>query len=339
MMAWRIFRTAIIGAIGASVFSVLGIPLPILLGPMFACLLLALFGVPLQDVRIAGTLSRTVIGVAAGTAVTVGMLQTIPQIALSLLFIPVLIVLIGACAYPVLRYGFGFDSATAYFGAMPGGLQDMLAFGQEAGGNVRVMSLLHAIRILCLISMATFGIKYALDLDLTVAPGQSIATIPLHETILMAIAGVAGWQIARRIGMFGAAILGPLILTSVLSLTGFIQHRPGAEMIWVAQFFIGLSVGIKYSGIHGYEIRTYVFAGLINSALTLGLGAAIAGFVMWVFALNPLDVFLAFIPGGQGEMLVLAIIAGADLAYVTLHHVVRLFVVMVFAPLFIRLFQ
>ena len=332
-------RTGGIALLGAMLFQWLDIPLPILLGPMFACMLAALAGMPMKEIKIIGTLSRTVIGVAAGASVTVGMVQAVPGIALSALFIPLLVVLIGLCAYPVLRYGFGFDSATAYFGVMPGGLQDMLVFGEQAGGNVRIMSLLHAIRVLCLVSFVTFGIEHLAGIDLTAPPGQSSNQIPPHEIMLMLVAGLVGWQIAYRIGMFGSAILGPLILAAVFSLTGLIHHRPSAEMIWFAQFFIGLSVGVKYTGIRGSEIRIYALAGLVNSAITLLLGVLVAGMVAWVFSFSPLDVLLAFVPGGQGEMLIIAIIAGADLTYVTIHHVVRLLIVMVCAPLFIRLFQ
>ena len=50
----------------------------------------------------------------------------------------------------------------------------------------------------------------------------------------------------------------------------------------------------------------------------------------------PLDAILAFAPGGQAEMAVLAIVAGADVAYVILHHVLRIVIVIVGAPLIFR---
>jgi uncharacterized membrane protein AbrB (regulator of aidB expression) len=48
------------------------------------------------------------------------------------------------------------------------------------------------------------------------------------------------------------------------------------------------------------------------------------------------DALLAFAPGGQGEMVVLALVSGADMAYVVTHHLVRLLVVILGAPLLAR---
>ena len=52
-----------------------------------------------------------------------------------------------------------------------------------------------------------------------------------------------------------------------------------------------------------------------------------------------LDAFLAFLPGGQAEMIVIAIIAGADLAYVVSHHLLRIVLVILLAPIVARLFR
>ena len=52
---------------------------------------------------------------------------------------------------------------------------------------------------------------------------------------------------------------------------------------------------------------------------------------------GPVDGFLAFAPGGQAEMTVLAIVTGADLGYVVVHHLTRLVLVITCAPLAARL--
>ena len=50
-----------------------------------------------------------------------------------------------------------------------------------------------------------------------------------------------------------------------------------------------------------------------------------------------MDTVLAFAPGGQAELTVLALIVGADMAFVVAHHVLRIFVVILGAPLVARL--
>ena len=50
-----------------------------------------------------------------------------------------------------------------------------------------------------------------------------------------------------------------------------------------------------------------------------------------------LEAFLSFAPGGQAEMTVLAIVAGADLGFIVIHHLMRLIVVITGAPIMARL--
>ena len=49
------------------------------------------------------------------------------------------------------------------------------------------------------------------------------------------------------------------------------------------------------------------------------------------------ETLLAFAPGGQAELTVLALVVGADMAFVIAHHVLRILVVILGAPLFARL--
>ena len=316
----------------------LGLPLPLLLGPMLACLLAALAGARMADMGPAGTFLRTFLGVAVGAAITPEMVAGLPAMAGSLVFVPLYIVAIGAVGYPLFRRVFGFDHATAWYAAMPGGLQDMIVFGQEAGGDVRALSLIHATRVLAIVTLAPILMVWLWQADLTRPPGTPASGMAPGDIALMLAAGLAGWKLAERVRLFGASILGPMILTAALSLAGLIDQRPPAEMIWAAQLFIGLSVGVKYTGITAREIRVDVGAGLVY-ALLLALLALILIEIVALSGLAPqLDAFLAFLPGGQAEMVVIAILAGADLAFVVSHHLVRLVLVITLAPLAARLF-
>jgi membrane AbrB-like protein len=155
---------------------------------------------------------------------------------------------------------------------------------------------------------------------------------------IMAAAAIIGWKGAERIGMFGAPILGPMILTVILSLTDIIHFRPPAEAILAAQFFIGLSLGAGYAGVTLPEIRRDVVAGIFFVVIVAALAAVFTEAVILFGLAPPVDGFLAFVPAGQAEMAVLAIIVGADLGYVVLHHVTRVFLIITGAPVAARLF-
>ena len=332
-----LLRTFAVAALGAVVAWLAGLPLPVLLGPMFACLLAALTGLELRHSAAAGNLMRTVLGVAVGASITPALIGRLPDMAMSVAMVPIFLIVAGGLGYPLFRRQFGFDHATSYYAAMPGGLQDMLVFGEAAGGDVRALSLMHATRVLIIVSAMPVFLTSVFAMDLTKAPGQLAIDTPLTEIAIMLICAVGGWQIAQRAGLFGASILGPMILTAAASLSGLIHFRPPAEAILAAQFFIGLGVGAKYSGITWVEVRHFLTAS-ITYCLIIGAASAIFALLIAGAGLAPLAAALmAFAPGGQAEMAVLAIVAGIDVAYVVAHHLVRLVLVITAAPLIERL--
>ena len=328
---------AVAGA-GVLAFKLLHLPLPFLMGPIFACLIASLIGIPMRGITPLNEAMRSILGVAVGSTFTVALLGSMAAMWPTLLMVPVMISAIGAVGVPYFQRLWGFDFPTSYYSAMPGGLQDMLIFGEEAGGDVRALSLIHATRVMVIVVALPFLLKWAWDADLSNPPGAPAASLAWSQMALMAFCGLVGWQLAKRLGLFGASILGPLLLAAIFALAGLLEHRPPAEAIWAAQFFIGMGVGTKYAGISWYEIRRDVTAALGFCLILLVLTVIFAE-TIHLFHLAPaMETILAFAPGGQAEMAVLALIVGADLAFVVAHHVLRIFLVILGAPLAARLF-
>ena len=331
--------TFAIGLVGVGVFQFLNLPLPWLLGPIFACLAAALAGVPLRGIKLLNDAMRGILGVAVGATFTTAVLATMVGMWPTLIMVPVMVLCIAALGVPYFQRIWGFDFPTSYYAAMPGGLQDMVLFGQEAGGDIRALSLIHATRVMVIVVALPFLLQWVWSADLSNPPGAPASSLPLSQMALMVFCGIVGWQIAKRVGLFGASILGPLILAAIFALTGILEHRPPAEAIWAAQFFIGTSVGAHYAGVTGAEVRKDVIAAIGFCVILLVLTVIVAELVYLLNLAPPMETILAFAPGGQAEMTVLALIVGADMAFVIAHHVLRIFVVILGAPLAARLFS
>lgn len=325
--------------LGAALFWVASLPLPFLFGPLVACLVAALAGLPLRGVGQISVGMRTILGVAVGASITPEVLGRLPQMAASVALIPVYIAVIGLVGVPFFRRVYRFDWATSWYASMPGGLQDMVIFGQEAGGDVRALSLIHATRVLIIVTVAPLVLTQGFGVSLDNPIGVPAAELPWQELLLMAAAAIVGWKGGERVGLFGASILGPMIVTGALSLSGFIHFRPPAEAILAAQFFIGLGIGVGYVGVTMHEIRRDVLAGIWFVLMLAALAAGFTEIVVFFGLSDPVDGFLAFAPGGQAEMTVLAIIVGADLGYVIVHHLTRVILVILGAPVAARLFR
>ncbi len=323
------FALAIAGAIG---FHLMQLPLPLLLGPMFACLFAALVGMPMKGAAVVSEAVRVVLGIAVGASITPALFDRLDEMAYSVALIPIFILLIGAVGYPYFRK-LGFDHPTAYYSSMPGGLQDMALFGEEAGGNIRALALIHTTRVLVIVSLMPFLLTFIWGLELTGPPGTPAAEIEPREFVIMTICGAIGWWAAVKVGLFGAPILGPMIVAGIASMTDLLHARPPAEVMQFAQFFLGLGIGVKYAGITADELKRIVGASLGYCLLLAVLSIIFAEIVIQSGLAEPLEAIMAFAPGGQAEMVLLAIIAGADTAFVVTHHLLRVVLVILCAPI------
>ena len=209
----------------------------------------------------------------------------------------------------------------------------MALFGEEAGGNIRALALIHTTRVLVIVSLVPFLLTFIWGLELTGPPGTPAAEIEPREFVIMTICGAIGWWAAVKVGLFGAPILGPMIVAGIASMTGLLHARPPAEVMQFAQFFLGLGIGVKYAGITADELKRIVGASLGYCLLLAVLSIIFAEIVIQSELAEPLEAIMAFAPGGQAEMVLLAIIAGADTAFVVTHHLLRVVLVILCAPI------
>lgn len=324
--------TFVLAALGTAFFWLCNLPLPFLFGPMMFCLAGALLHLPLRGFGQVSVAARTILGVAVGASITPAVIAGLPRMAVSIALIPVFIAMIALVGVPFFRRLWGFDAPTAYYAAMPGGLQDMVIFGTEAGANPRILSLVHGTRVLIIVTLAPFILGHFYGVGLTNPIGAPVADMPVHELLAMVAAAWIGWKGGERIGLFGASILGPMIVTAALSLTGVVHARPPAEAILLAQFFIGCGIGVQFLGVTWKELTRVVAAGIAYVMVLTVLAAIFSGIVTALRLGEPVAAFLAFAPGGQAEMTVLAIVTGADLGFVITHHLTRIVLVIVGAP-------
>jgi membrane AbrB-like protein len=321
---------------GGILFQALGLPLPFLFGPMTACLIAALAGARLREMGNISTAARTILGVAIGASITPEIVDRIPQLLGSVALIPIYVALIGIVGVPFFRR-LGYDPVTSWYAAMPGGLPDMVAFGKEAGGDARALALIHVTRMLIIVTLAPIILTLFYGASLSGALGEPARNLPTVELFLMAAAALIGWKVGERVGLFGASILGPMIITAALSLAGVIHSRPPVEAIVVAQLLIGLGIGVQYVGVTLRELRSFILSG-VSFVFILAILAAIFTEIVTVTGLaKPIEGFLAFAPGGQAEMTILALAAGADLGFIIVHHLTRVVIVIMGAPIAARI--
>ena len=95
-------------------------------------------------------------------------------------------------------------------------------------------------------------------------------------------------------------------------------------------------LGCKFRGLTMKEFTGTMVWGMANTIVLLAITAAVVVGVSRITGFDPVSVLLAFAPGGQTELNLLAFILGLDVAYVALHHLVRLAIVIIGAQIVFR---
>lgn len=323
--------TVALGACGAGVAKLLHLPLPMLLGP-----LLTVAGAALAGWKPMGYLVQfpmrlrncfvPVIGVAIGGSFTPAIVEQAAEWWPSLLAIMLFIPVAHLASFRAVRSTGLIDPVTAFFGTAPGGLIDTVQMGEEKGADAPMLTMLQFLRLI--VTIVTVPVFFSVMTGHAVgsAGGASLSRMPLTlaELPWLIGAGVAGALIGMKLKMPGAMVTGPLVVSAVVHLAGFVQGSPPQWMVNATQIVIGTGLGVRFAGM---ELRRFWLAirlAALSTGVSITLAVAMA-FALHGFVAEPMAaVFLAFAPGGLTEMSLIALSLQMSIVYVTAHHALRI---------------
>jgi uncharacterized protein len=331
----RFLLAFLIGTIGAVTFVYLHLPLPWYLGALTACLIASVARLPIERPRPLGGPLRATLGVAVGSAFTPAVLGQAAAMTASLAVLVPFMILITTTSTTFYRRLAGFDRATAFFSAVPGGLTDMTAMAEAAGANQRTVILVQATRIV----MIVFAVPLWLQVhDGLAAPTPFASPVRLADSSLIDIATLVamagtGWGLAHWLGLAGAPIVGPMVVSGAAHALGFTTVRLPVELLIFAQIGVGVLLGCQFRGLTLKEFTNTMVWGILNAIVLLSVTAVVVTIVSNWTGFDQVSVLMAFAPGGQTELNLLAFVLGVDVAYVALHHLARLAIVILGAQL------
>lgn len=333
----RIAIALLLGTLGGALFALFGLPLPWMLGAMIVTLIAVLSGVPLAAPNAARPVMVTVIGVMLGSSFRPEIFSRAGDWLISLSFLALYVAIAAVMVVPFYRRLGRMDGPTAFFAAMPGGINDMTEIGESMGGDGRRIVLAHAARIVVTVGTVAFFFRFALGHDVS---GVSLADqgdpLGLSDVGLLIGSGIFGCALGMLLKLPAPTLLGPMILSALVHMLGWTNSAPPAWLIVVSQVFLGTIMGCRFLGCP---------KGLVVRALLLGTGATVmtlALSILFALAFHGLfgqaveQVLLAYAPGGLTEMSLVALAMDADVAYITLHHIVRITMLIAVAPTILK---
>jgi membrane AbrB-like protein len=334
----RLTKALAIGTAGGALFFALNMPLAWMMGAMVLTTLAALFGVSLHVPGRLRAVMVAILGVLLGSTFTPEALDRVLEWPITLASLVLYLVVVTGMLYFYFRRVMGFDPATAYFSATPGGLNEMVIVGRAMGGDDRAIALVHGARILLVVLTLPFWFRYAYGVG-SAGGGAGTGTLAglgwLDGSVLVACA-IVGPVIGKLLRLPAYRLVGPMLASAAVHIAGLTGSAPPMELVATAQVVIGSAIGARFAGSPLKWVLKIIAASIGSTSLMLGATLAFA----WVLA--PLSgipfapIVLAFAPGGLAEMSLIALALGIETAFVATHHVARIAMIVIAAPLVFR---
>jgi membrane AbrB-like protein len=339
--------TLAVGGAGGAAAAALHLPLGFLLGSLLTVGVMAA-----RNLRIAGkpvTLPARlrfsfvpVIGVAIGGAFTPAVAGQALGWGPSLLALCLFVPMAHGLGFMIYRRG-GLSARDAFFGAVPGGLIESVQLGEEAGADVRLLTVLQFLRLIgtiVAIPMIFWGLTgHAVGSASGARMVGAGAALGLRDVVLLIAAGAVGVAVARASRFPGWIITGPLVASALLHVTGLVQGVPPAWLVALTQVILGTGLGARFVGVDPALLRRAAGLALLNGAAALLLALAFALTLHALVGEPVAAVFLAFAPGGLAEMSLIALSLNLSVIYVTAHHVARIVLAVTAAKLGSKILQ
>lgn len=333
-IAWQpVLRAVLIGLAGASLARALGLPAAALLGASLAVSGAAWTGlrlampVPLRNIGFLG------IGLSLGSGVDTGLLDDLSHWALSLGCLALSLVVTLFVGASLLRRAAGQDRTTAILSASPGTMSYALAIAEEREADVTAVLVVQSMRLLILASVVPVSVVL-----LAAPPGAlpARAVMAVGPLILLFLAGALCGSGLGRIGLPAAWLIGGFVTSGIAHVAGWVSGLLPAWAVFSAFTITGTVIGTRFSGMSGSSLGRYLVATLLAGTASAGISLIFAAIVARLTPIPFAQLWVAFAPGGVEAMAAIGLALGHDPAFIAVHHLARIAILMVLVPLALR---
>jgi membrane AbrB-like protein len=334
-MLLRAGETLIVAAVGGVFLQVIGFPAGLVSGSVLAVAIAALAGRPMSVPTPVAALAFLLVGISLGALITPDTLRGIAIWPLSIAALALATACMIAATSFYLRFVHGWDALSALLGASPGALAQVMALSVEYGANLRAIAIVQTIRVVLL----TVGLPAALALFGFAAAASPAAAAPVGSmtelAILIAVSTLTA-IVMLWLGLPGGLMFGAMIGSGLLHGGGFID----AVLPWWAasagMIGLGATAGARFANTRPRVLVSYLGAAFGSFAVAAVIAACFALAVASTLSIRVADLVVAFSPGAQDTMMVLALALHLDPVFVGAHHLARFLVVSLSVPLLAR---
>jgi len=314
--------TLIVGALGGSLASWAGWPLPWVIGSLVAVMLTRCAGGLVPEIPYGRQAGQLIVAVAIGCHFTLPVMQQVVA-HLGLIVTAVMLTLVLALCSVLILHRWGVTFSTAFFALMPANSSEMVHLGRQRQADTSFIAAAHSLRLLLILltvpAVATFGMPAV----------TAHAPMPVIWPWLIFILAMS-WLAAlgfKQCKLPNPWTFGPFLICAVgVGCNQLSMSMPG----WLSgsgQLLIGCALGVAFD--RSFMRRA---PGLLAKVMLL-LTASVVTTALAAWALGTglgmpwLSLALGMMPGSAPEMSLTAEALGLAVTLVTAMQVIRMLLI------------
>ena len=339
LRAWGL--VTLVTVLASLLFTALHLPSPVLFGSLAAGMLHALTARTELDMPpLAFRIGQALVGAVIGALVKLPTLARLSSDWPSVLLVTVGTLAISLAAGRLLAVRRDVSPATGAFALIAGGASGIVALAHELGADDRVVTIVQYLRVLLVL------LAMPLVTTLVFQPPSGAGTLTTGPTrwgadlVFVGVAVGAGLLLQRVVRAPAMALLGPMLVAVAVSASGVLGSvavPTALEQLGYA--LIGVRVGLRFTRASLRSIARLLPLATALIVLVIAACALLGAVLSRVTGVDPLTAYLATTPGGLFAVLATAADSGSDVTYVLAIQVIRVFAMLLFAPLLGRWFS
>jgi uncharacterized protein len=292
--------------------------------------------------------SHAVLGVMIGASVSPVALHQAAGAIVPLAAVTVMTVVFSLAAAVVLTMVCRLDRATAILGMVAGGSAAVVSCAEDLEADARLVAIMQYLRV-ALVAATAPALGGWLLASPAAPPGHAgraatsawwhLVSGPHLGVGLMLVAAVAlaGAWAGRVLRLPSAALLGPMLVAAALAMTGASTGFAPSGALRSALFtIIGLDIGLRFTRPAIARMGRILPLAMACTVVVSVACAALAWLLSWLVHIPLPDAYLATTPGGINAVLATAVAFHADIPLISSVQSLRLFSMVLLAPLLIR---
>lgn len=314
-----------------------GLILPWLFGSMIATVIFyRLFGSNFGFKKWMGDIGIFIIGIEIGSTFTNDTILDMQDDVFNIVLLSLMVIALSLILAKFFMKMTGCTYESAVLATIPGALSQMIIMAEEEKrADLLLVTLTQMSRIVLVVIFVPF-IASMFSADGAGIPEDAepdITSVLIPEMLILAAGAFILIYIMKFLKFPVPVMIAPMISILVWNLLTDHTFSLNVEFMYLAQILFGIRIGLQISSLINRLNGLMVVSMLIQNVLLI-LGTMLIVIIFITFTEHDFNnLFLSAAPGGIGQIIIVAVETGANIAMISSYHIFRIFfILLVVAP-------